>query len=148
MKHLKQALSYRGRSGRGTYWTTNILLNLVAIALTLASRLAPEVGVVQACILLATILWYIVVIWIGTAVMVRRGHDRGRPALWSLLVFATASAGFIALGIFPNPIVVLILAVTVLYQIIDYAFSPGDPKVNRYGSSHSGSVTKEPLVLA
>src|SRR5210317_22398 len=93
-KHVLEVyLSWKGRIGRGEFWAYGVALNivwmLVAALLTMAPSPAAE---------FASLAWYVVLLVFYSGLMVKRGHDRGRPALLSVAVIAIRACIFFAVG--------------------------------------------------
>lgn len=159
MSNLPRALSFAGRAGRAEFWTTNVAVNIASLVLSYAITFAQARGVLPGVAAeLASLLLAIGVLWFGLSVLVRRGHDRGRPAIFSVVLFVGITAGFVMMSLQKtNPIttsgisllLLLIFLVMLGWQVIDYAFWPGQPRTNRYGSPgryNPGDKTP-PLVL-
>lgn len=145
-------ISLDGRIRRSDYWLGGIALNLVQVVLVLlltapfgfASQEAKGVALIMKCLFF----------WPGFALMVKRGHDRGRPA-W--VAFAYVAAIF-AIGFFSEPVKILygevglgIMTAPVLlmglFLLVDYGFMDGDPGRNRYGLSPKNPDSGRPLAF-
>lgn len=126
---LETYLSWKGRIGRGEFWAFGVALNITWFAVSLLARLFGEIA--GGLIVVAAFAIMIV----GTAgLMVKRGHDRGRPAAFSIVVLAIRVVLQIAAMLSNNDSGVLLLQVLVIgYVIVDYGVLPGQPKANRYG---------------
>ena len=158
MSWLSESLTFKGRAGRGAYWATNVVVNVFSLGLALALRsLSGYIEGQQMTFSLVSLAVTLLLMWPGLAVLVRRGHDRGRPAVWSICLFILVTGAFFFVraagreGSLPGGAIGYGVAVVgvmlLLYQVIDYAFWPGQPLANRYGPPHGGGVTRPPLVL-
>lgn len=86
--YLKNYAKFQGRSSRGAYWWSVLLLSIISIAasvidLTMFSALVAQMGgtgPVGVIISLATVIPSI-------AIAVRRLHDVGRSGWWYLIAF-------------------------------------------------------------
>lgn len=75
---MKQLFSWRGRSGRATFWWTLIALKLTFLVLFVFLR--AEAG------LASTLVLYPPFFWILGALLARRLRDRGRAPAWLLVL--------------------------------------------------------------
>ena len=133
----------KGRIGRGDFWAYGVPLTLFLYAATAVSGLAPSPWG-----MLASLAVYAVVVWAYMGLMVKRGHDRNRPAVFSILVLGARVALALTIAFLGNiPLVMGLLAAVVIYVLIDYALLPGQPGANRYGPSPSGLGGTTPPVL-
>lgn len=136
--------SWKGRIGRAEFWAFGVALNMIWFIGTIG--LAGTPGPVGMVLVLA---WYALFLFGSAGLMVKRGHDRGRPAAFLLAILGLRSvAWFFAIDPdgprWPSVIVVALL----LYVLVDYAILPGQKRENRYGPSPSGyGAHKNPLVL-
>lgn len=137
-------LSWKGRIGRAEFWAFGVALNMIWFFGTLGFAWTPmpiRMGLI--------LIWYGLFLFGSAGLLVKRGHDRGRPAAFSLAILIVRScAWFFAID--PNgprwPS--LIVVALILYVLVDYAILPGQKRENRYGPSPSGyGAHKNPLVL-
>ncbi len=140
---VRAALSFEGRAGRRAVWMT-----LVALVVTLSAtvyiaapliqffrgepvRSARETAARVAPVLLVEEWLFI---WPVTAVLVRRGHDRGYPAARTLAVWTV----FLGLGLLAAvlPLTARLALQTALfvYLLADYGCTPGARGANGYGA--------------
>jgi uncharacterized membrane protein YhaH (DUF805 family) len=144
---LKSALSpyfsAKGRIGRGEFWGYSLLLGFVSTTVAFLLSLLPfPVGE-----LLALGVWGLALVAHGS-LLVSRGHDRGRPAVFSILVLVLRIAASIAAEIWGEaPLFLAVQVILIVYVFIDYGCMPGRPGPNRYGPSPSGLGVTPPLVL-
>jgi uncharacterized membrane protein YhaH (DUF805 family) len=133
----------KGRIGRGEFWAYGVPLSLVFYLAVAVSTLAPSPWGELACLVV-----YAVFLWAYMGLLVKRGHDRDRPAVLSILVLAArvvlALTGAFVGG---SPLIIGLQAALILYVLVDYALLPGKLGPNRYGPSPSGLGNKTPLVL-
>lgn len=140
---LEAYLSWKGRIGRGEFWAYGVALNIVWMLV--ATMLALQASLIGE---LASLVWYFVLLAFYSGLLVKRGHDRGRPAAFSFGLLVARMTLFLIGGVTGNPAFSLIGAAIVLYVVVDYAFMPGQKHENRYGPAPDGQgLTKNPLVL-
>jgi len=86
--NLKSLLfSFKGRINRLPYWIVTLILTAIgAGGQSTRSGTGPE-NVMTAGEGLITLVVFVLVLWIGFAVQVKRWHDRGKSGWWSLLSF-------------------------------------------------------------
>lgn len=142
-KHVLEIyLSGKGRMGRGEFWAYGVALTVALALVIVASHFAPSpIGEILTLVVVLAMLW-------GYGVLlIKRGHDRGRPAWFSILVLlARVIVEFVG-GALDNPPALLLAQVALaIYVFIDYAVMPGKGGANRYGPP-IGGVNKNPLVL-
>lgn len=128
---------FNGRINRAQYWTASIAMSFVAIlifaALIVNAGLAwssTKEDAVRALmgVILALIPVYGLMMWVGTALQVKRLHDRGQSGFWALL-----PAGLGALtGVMPFLIPITLLGC--LAYAINLGFLPGQDGDNRFGA--------------
>jgi uncharacterized membrane protein YhaH (DUF805 family) len=137
-------LSFKGRLRRSHYWVTSFALGIVKAVLTvILAAVSGQIetkdggfasGVVE-----------LLFLWPTLALLVKRGHDRNRPARFSLGVLAVAIAvilGGAALTVSGHR--ALMVACIVIgvggcgYLLVDYGFIDGTQGPNRYGPSPKG----------
>ena len=84
--HLKSLLfSFRGRINRLPYWmVTLILIGWGSIFQQLMGSYGPD-NPMTIGPGLVTIANFIIVLWIGLSVQVKRWHDRGKSGWWALI---------------------------------------------------------------
>jgi uncharacterized membrane protein YhaH (DUF805 family) len=146
MTFVERAFSFRGRMRRRDYWLGNILLVIAFLGV----GVVIGVGLVMAqfesgnfptnnetFVRLATIVVTVLIFWPTTALAVKRGHDRGRPAiLFICLQVATSVLGLVPL--FEKalePLVNVVQMIVTIYVFIDLGLLDGDKGENRYGPS-------------
>lgn len=143
-KHaLEVYLSWQGRIGRGEFWAYGVTLNIIWLVVAGLLTLPPSPVAEY-----ASLCWYAILIVMYAGLLVKRGHDRGRPAIFSLAVVAARVGLFFAAALTANTILSLIGLALIIYVLVDYAALPGQKGTNRYGSPPSGGgANKNPLVL-
>lgn len=143
-------ISLDGRIRRSEYWLGGLALNVIQGVLKFV--VLALVGFTSPTAKIASFVIGCVFLWPSMALMVKRGHDRGRPAWVSFAVLAS----FLAAGLFAEPIKILygdlaagILVAPVLlvglFFIIEYAFFDGDPGRNMFGPSPKNPDAGRPL---
>ena len=143
--------SFEGRIGRGRYWLG--VLAIIAISIAVGAVLgivAASIGS-PALLLIGTLALYVVLVWFGAALTIKRLHDRDKPAVpWAVIFIGVPLlAGLMQLfGIgFAEPApgstvpivsglgaVVSLAALAVqLWALIELGFLRGTPGPNRFG---------------
>lgn len=138
-------LSWKGRIGRGEFWGYGVALNVVwLIGLLLLGAIPSLVGAL-------TILVWTLGLFAGySGLLVQRGHDRGRPAIFSLALLGVRLVTWVASLVLPDALWAKVAwGLVVLYILVDYSILPGQPGENRYGPAPGGAngVNRNPLVL-
>ncbi|WP_421738451.1 DUF805 domain-containing protein [Caulobacter sp.] len=135
--------SLKGRIGRGDFWAYGVALTVFTLLVMAVGQLASSMA--GAIIQMTAI---VLMLWAYMGLLVKRGHDRGRPAVFSI--------GVLLLRVIANSVgeasslSMWALAVEVVlgvYVFIDYALIAGKGGSNRYGPSPSGPGVTKPLVL-
>lgn len=136
--------SWKGRIGRAEFWAFGVALNMIWFFGTLGLAWAPN-----PIRMILILVWYALFLFGSAGLLVKRGHDRGRPAAFSLAILVVRSImWFLAIQPREPSWLWLIVAALLLYVLIDYAILPGQKRENRYGPSPSGyGAHKNPLVL-
>lgn len=146
MHPLVQGLfSFDGRMRRSEYWLTSFGLGVFKAVLTgllalLTGQLETKDGGSASGIVELLFLWPTM------AVLVKRGHDRNRSALFSIgllvavfIVAMVTAFSQMSGGTSPVLIIGVILTVAIIgYLFIDYGFIDGAQGPNRYGPSPKG----------
>ena len=143
---IEGLFSLDGRMRRSEYWLISICLTVIKLPLGFLANLAgPELAdIIRG---LVNLLF----LWPSVALMVKRGHDRNRPALFTVgvlvvLVGLTIGAGFTqGLG---SVAVGLALIGTCIYAFVDYGCLDGTQGPNRYGRSPKGIAGEADKALA
>lgn len=143
-------ISLDGRIRRSEYWLGGLALNVVQTLLKFA--VLAVVGFTSPAAKIVSFVIGVVFLWPAMALMVKRGHDRGRPAWISFAILASSMAA----GLFAEPIKILygdvaaaIVVVPVflvgLFFMMEYAFIDGDPGRNMFGPSPKNPDSGRPL---
>ena len=137
---LRQALSLQGRLRRRGFWRTFVAfavldLSVQFVALAVLSASHPFSSRAQGVALLAPVAtaMEVIFLWPAAAALVRRGHDRGYPALRSLAVLGALAALGLATGRIADGARLLLQVAILAYFIADYGFTPGTRGANGYG---------------
>lgn len=140
---LETYLSWKGRIGRGEFWAFGVALSIAWFIVIVVGGLIPQPIIGGVVVLAGSALMLV-----GYAgLMVKRGHDRGRPAAFSIIILTLrVLLQFVSMATDKDPGVLALQAVLVIYVLVDYAFWPGQKKANRYGPP-PGGVSAQPLVL-
>jgi len=139
MGMVQLLFGFEGRINRAQYWTVGIavgfLAALIVVALALNTGLswgATQDEMVRALMgfLLALVPVFGVIMWISTALQVKRFHDRGQSGFWVLLPWGVTA--LIGIGmIFLLPVSWLIG----LAFLVNLGFLPGQEGANRFGGA-------------
>lgn len=143
-------ISLDGRIRRSEYWLGGLALNVLQAMLKFV--VMALVGYTSTTAKVASFVIGCVFLWPSIALMVKRGHDRGRPAWISFALLAS----FLAAGLFAEPVKILYGDVAVaifvvpvflvgLFFVIEYAFMDGDPGRNMFGLSPKNPDGGRPL---
>jgi uncharacterized membrane protein YhaH (DUF805 family) len=134
---IEGLFSFEGRMRRSEYWMISIGLGVVKIPLNL---LGNAFGADAAAVL--RLLVEVLFLWPSLTLLVKRGHDRNRPAVVSIglqvvllvaaVVFGATTAGTLKFA------ATALLAVLLLYTFIEYGCLDGTQGPNRYGRSPKG----------
>lgn len=104
----KLLFSAEGRIGRGQFWKTNILLMLAVMVIGLAvnmaiAQLIPNQaneagdysvsGAAAVPFILVNLALFVVPIWAGICLGIKRYHDRNKPGIWLLIMFVPFIGG-------------------------------------------------------
>jgi len=134
---IEGLFSFEGRMRRSEYWLVSIALGVVKTPLVLlAKAAAPEAA------LAVRLLLELLFLWPGLALVVKRGHDRNRSAVFSIGLQVVLFVVAFVFGVAPNSglkyAALAVLVVLALYTFIDYACLDGTQGPNRYGRSPKG----------
>lgn len=136
--------SFDGRMRRSEYWLTSLGLGIFKAILTfMLAAFTGELGRTDGG--WASIVIELLFLWPTLAILVKRGHDRNRPALFSiglmvvLLVVAMVMGALQVAGGSMLMFACLIVIVGAAgFMLIDYGFIDGTQGPNRYGPSPKG----------
>ena len=134
---IEGLFSFEGRMRRSEYWLVSIGLGVVKVPLTMLGNLAGSESA-----LIVRVLLELMFLWPGLALMVKRGHDRNRPAIFSiglqpvLFVVAFVFAAFPDGGV--KYAALAVLAVLMVYTLVEFGCLDGTQGPNRYGRSPKG----------
>ncbi len=128
--------SLKGRMGRGQFWMCSIALAIAAVLFSVAltsglrdiTHDAWPVWVLPAA-------FQLLIAWPAFAVTVKRGHDRGRSALWTLgvnIVGQVVPGVLMATGRVEGGF--WVWAVIAVYALFEYGLLAGDAGENKYGN--------------
>ena len=134
---IEGLVSFEGRMRRSEYWLVIIGLAVVKAPLTMLGGLTGSQGALMVRLLLELLF-----LWPGLALMVKRGHDRNRPAIFSIGLQAVLFVVAVVFGVMPDGGVkyaaMAVLAVLAIYTFIEFACLDGTQGPNRYGRSPKG----------
>lgn len=146
--------SFDGRMRRSEYWLISFGLGIVKIIIALGLIVAIG-GFSEENNEIARTVVDLLFLWPALALMVKRGHDRNRSAVYSIVVLSLFLVLGLAIGIagaLERDDLLALGGVTVvalgLYVLIDYGFVDGTRGRNRYGlSPKHPEVVGDRLVL-
>lgn len=140
-------LGFRGRAPRLEWWLTSIGVGLGRfVALIVVSVLSGQQASQPLVMMVLRPAIDLAFLWPSAVVVVRRGHDRNRPALYSATILAIVYAPSVMVGFLMyrpasvlGGICVLTILIGWIYMAVDYGLLDGTPGPNRYGPSPKGS---------
>lgn len=137
--------SFKGRIRRRHYWVTSFALGIVKAVLTVVVAIlvgGPSLTDGGAYV---RIIVEVLFLWPALALMVKRGHDRNRPARFSLIMLVVAIAMTMGVGAgtaLAKTWLTTVCAVGAFasfgFLLIDYGFIDGTLGPNRFGPSPKG----------
>jgi len=134
---IEGLFSLDGRMRRSEYWIISICLGVLKLPLGFLANVLGEDGAVIARGLIDLLFF-----WPGVALMVKRGHDRNRPALFTVGVLVAIFILAVAAGFFTAGAADIAasvgLGVMFLYVLVEYGCLDGTQGPNRYGRSPKG----------
>jgi uncharacterized membrane protein YhaH (DUF805 family) len=148
MNLVRLYTSFVGRISRKHYWLGALLLFAVGIALLAILFFSGVIWllVLEAptlAVTLASLAVFLVFLYFGTALMVKRLHDRNRPTYWAAFILVpllakvvTDLAGITGKPLDLNPIdygFLIVLVVIVIWFFVELGCLRGTVGPNRYG---------------
>lgn len=151
MALLGLLFGFNGRINRAQYWAVSFAVGFVFFVLCVslfmmsgvsllriadpnAASLQPHELAEALSALLPLVPLAGIVTWIGTALNVKRLHDRGQSGFWALLPFGVNM--LVGMGML---VLVPISFLIGLAFLINLGFLPGDAGENRFGGPPSGA---------
>lgn len=146
MKDILEGLfSFKGRMRRSEFWLLLVAMSFVSggvllvgsmlvlavVPRDMASDLGAMHAVAQGVLQLATL-------WPTLAILTKRGHDRNRPAAFTIGLWLVSLATGLMAEFVPPVVSGVIIIVISLYFLVDYGFIDGVHGYNRYGHSPKG----------
>ena len=143
---IEGLFSFDGRFRRSEYWIASIGLGVVRFVLLIAIGAAMGMGMAEASTYMPLRLGLTALfLWPSAAIAIKRGHDRNRPAWWTLTLMGALYAlgeigtAFNAAGnVRMSGVFGLLILPVGLYMFIDYGLIDGTKGPNRYGASPKG----------
>ena len=111
--------SFRGRISRLPYWIVTLILMGFGGASWQSAKLYGPDNPMTIGPAVMTLTTFIIIVWIGLAIQVKRWHDRGKPGYWALLN--------------------LIPFFGWIWVIVECGLMPGSAGANRFGNDPSES---------
>ncbi|MFI4998437.1 MAG: DUF805 domain-containing protein [Reyranellales bacterium] len=119
--------SFQGRVNRAKFWLVNLAMWVVIIVVFGAvmggaamssdpSKALESVGMVGGIVMLVV---YVLMVWIGLAIGVKRWHDRNKSGWWVLIALVPVIGG--------------------LWYLIEAGFLKGTTGANQYGADPLGA---------
>lgn len=134
-------LSLNGRIGRREFTVSFLGLIAASILFAIGATALVRMGADGFPRLLLWNVLQVLIAWPLFALMVKRGHDRGRSVYWTLVVNIGAHLVPMALlAIGRTEGALSVYAVLAAYIIADYWLMPGDENDNRYGAAPNGRL--------
>lgn len=137
---VRALLRLDGRLTRRGFWMTflalaTVFLTVEFVALAMLSASRPFANASQGLVLLRPLETglQLLMVWPALATVVRRGHDRGRPAVASLLLCAALVVPGLLAAVLPVGPRLLAQVVVLGWIVGDYGLLPGEVGSTRYG---------------
>lgn len=143
---LEDFFSFDGRFRRLEFWIANLGLLLLQMAILLV--VGPFFG--EPLFRADPSSWFrlaifVASLWPTTAILIKRGHDRNRSALFTsgvlFIVYVFPEIGLVAMRLGGNLVADwfrIPTGLVALYMLIDYGLIDGTKGPNRYGPSPKG----------
>lgn len=151
---IPSLFSFKGRIRRRHYWVTSFALGIVKAVLTVIVAIVVGAPSLTNGDSYVRIVVEALFLWPALALMVKRGHDRNRPARFSLVMLVVAIAMIMGAGVGTALAKTWLMTICVVgalaifgFLLVDYGFMDGTPGPNRYGPSPKG-VGAESLDVA
>lgn len=135
MNWIISRLSYHGRIGRSDYWIGTVIFGILSrltvnLAAVIAGSSSDPIGPAHWLVPLAALFW----LWPESALLVKRGHDRGHQAAMTLVILATGVSLPMALWVTGQALMaVLVWAAVTLFFFFEYGLREGRRGANIYG---------------
>jgi uncharacterized membrane protein YhaH (DUF805 family) len=111
--------SFNGRIRRSQYWLYGIGVGVVGgVILAILSMLMRNGGAMMYVGGILALIVYVVLIWAGLALSIKRWHDRDKSWVWIFIAFIPVIGG--------------------IWALIECGFLDGTPGPNQYGPSPKG----------
>ncbi|MEN8237799.1 MAG: DUF805 domain-containing protein [Actinomycetota bacterium] len=106
---------FDGRINRGKFWAGAAASWAIAIAMGILFGIAVAINsvVVWAIVVILSIAFYVVMVWMGLAISIKRWHDRGKSGWWVLIGLVPLIGG--------------------IWALVETGFLEGDSGPNEYG---------------
>lgn len=147
---------FRGRITRSRFWWSNVGINVVQFVANIMVGLpslpfasGSDIGEPEPWRAFGALVITLLALYPAAAVMVKRGHDRNRPAWMTLsILFGSFVAAVVASFAWPSGGLLIQIAL-VAYIVIDLLFLPSNKGENRFGPPPKGRLdeTLKPVVL-
>ena len=130
---MKLLFSFKGRIGRAQYWLASLgmgviwtlvmglVIAMMAPQLMQASKIPGQPADLPPAFIAAFVAGYLPLLWVSLALLIKRGHDRGRSAWWQLLNLVPLAN---------------------IWLLIDQGFFRGVDETNQWGPP---AVPREPM---
>lgn len=141
---IEGLFSFDGRFRRSEYWIASIGLAVVRLVVMGIGAVAMGLSFTAAgAIMPARVGLDLLFLWPSAAILIKRGHDRNRPAMFSGgLLAVTYVLAWAAMALKNNNaalgVIGVLMMVIGVYMLIDYGLIDGTKGPNRYGASPKG----------
>lgn len=136
---------FRGRALRLEWWLTSLGIGVGRIVALIVGMAVTGLRMDEPRAIPLRLAVDLAFLWPSAAIVIRRGHDRNRPAVYSGVVLGAVYAPGMAFGLlidagYNNTGVICGLTVVVgwVYMLVDYGLLKGSDGPNRYGPSPKG----------
>ena len=118
--NLTQTLfSFSGRIRRSTFWLYGLGMGLVmGVVITVGMMLVSNGGAMAMIGMALMVAAYVVAVWAGLALQIKRWHDRDKSWAWIFIAFIPVIGSF--------------------WALIECGFLDGTQGPNKYGASPKG----------
>ena len=140
---------FKGRAKRLDYWLGLIGLAVARVVVLVMALGFTHMRMGEPEALPLRLGLDVAFFWPSAAIVIKRGHDRNRPTLYSTALVSGLYASGVAFGLVMDAqntqggaFCLLALLIGSLYMLIDYGLLDGTRGQNRYGPSPKGAPSE------
>jgi uncharacterized membrane protein YhaH (DUF805 family) len=153
--HQGTLVSFRGRASRKRFWLLSFGYFLgfmlgAAAFITLITAFDVEPGGPAVTLAAGVIVaFYMVLVWLSSAVAVRRLHDRGKTGYWLLLYYGGPNLTSHVSGLDAAGLVLLVITLGIsVWALVDLGILRGESGSNAFGHDPLSSESVPALAAA